>query len=82
MLIFGHVSRLFSYDPVYMIMSCRDLPECIRRMPDVFGITWLRQMDGHYQRVGMDGIHALVVANSDFKEAYKELGLYAAKYLS
>ena len=57
MSMFGHAARLSRNDPVYRIISCLDSPEQ-RRKPGRPLLTWLRQMDGHCQRVGTDRVRA------------------------
>ena len=66
-------------DLVHRIVSYPNPPEW-RRKPDRPLLTWLRQMDGHCQRVGIDRILAWAVAGRDLK-AYRNLGGDAAKHL-
>ena len=79
MSMFGHAARLSRDDPVHRIISCPDPPEW-RRKPGRPHLTWLRQMDSHFQRVGTDRMRAWALAGRDPK-AYRNLGRDAAKHL-
>ena len=79
MSMFGHAARLSRDDPVHRIISCSDPPEW--RKPYRSLLTWLKQMDGHCQRLGTDRLDAWALAKGDSK-AYTDLVQDAAKHLS
>ena len=64
---------------IHRIISCPNPPEW-RRKPGRPHLTWLRQMDGHFQRLGTYRMRAWALAGRDPK-AYRNLGRDVAKHL-